>query len=205
MTPFDANTDAVHLDALANRWALPIDASRSALLHFAELVSRWGQRTDLVAARTPKALVEVLFLDALFLADQCPPDARVLDVGAGAGAPALPLALLRPDLELTLLEPRRKRVAFMRTAVGALGLSGRAHVEEGRLEEGEERDFDVAYSRATFAPDEWLRRGSNCARRVFALLAVAESPSLPGWETQTERTYETAAGAPRRLLQFVAQ
>ena len=204
MTPFDREADAHHLDALCapffNEQSNPLSAQvRSGLLHFADLVATWGARTDLVAARSPEALLEILCLDAFVLAEGLPREQTLIDVGAGAGAPSLSLALLRPDLHLTLLEPRRKRVAFMRTAVGALGLSDRVLVREGRIEDCHDERFDIALSRATFEPAEWLQRAAPLADVVAVLLGAADLPrSDPWWE----KRYQTVKGGSRRVLLY---
>jgi len=74
------------------------------------------------AARGVRAQLEVLLADALYLTNPAliPLGQRVVDIGSGAGAPALALALARPDLQVTLVEPLHKRVAFLRTAIGTL-------------------------------------------------------------------------------------
>lgn len=204
MTPFDRDADAHHLDALcaslSSKVATELSAeTREALLHFADLVATWGARTDLVAARSPEALLEILCLDAFILAEGIPREQTVIDVGAGAGAPSLSLAVMRPDLHLTLLEPRRKRVAFMRTAVGALGLSERVVVREGRLEGLQDERFDLALSRATFEPAEWLERAAPLADLVAVLLGTADAPA---GDISWERPYETAKGGSRRALLY---
>ncbi len=201
-----ASEDAAALDALL-RSELPGDA-RDALLRFTTLVRQWSQKTDLVRIRTADTLAELLFLDALQLAVVVPEGATVIDVGAGAGAPGLPLAVLRPDLRLVLLEPRRRRVMFMRLAAGSLGVTDRVEVREGRLEDPptpETMGFDFAYSRATFAPPEWVRRGSALASEVGVLLAREEPPSpTGGLRMAQERPYDVpSSGAPRRIVTFV--
>lgn len=202
--------DAAALDALLAGERRVEDAVRARLLAFTALVRQWSRKTDLVRVRSPRELAELLFLDARELAAVIPDDGSVLDVGAGAGAPGLPLALLRPDLELTLLEPRRRRVTFMRLAAGSLGLGERVAVREGRLEEPPDAEltaFDFAYSRATFAPAEWLRRGRALAPRVALLLAREAPPEPTGDETiGDDRRYTVpSTGAPRRIVTFVAQ
>jgi 16S rRNA (guanine527-N7)-methyltransferase len=184
---FVAARDAGTIDALASALGRPIGvAARAALADFAELVARWNARIDLTAARTPEQLCEVLFADALVLADHAliPDGARVLDVGSGAGAPSLPLALLRPDVSLVLVEPLHKRVAFLRTAVGTLpGLAGRVTVREARLEPSRPAvagaPFDVALARATFAPASWLPLGLSLASRTLVLTAAEAAPTPP--------------------------
>lgn len=169
---------------------------------YAELVATWNARVNLTGARDPRALADVLFADALVLSDETfiPPRARIADVGAGAGAPALPLLVLRPDVHATLVEPLRKRVAFLRTAIGTLDLGAQARVDERRLE-GPRIDgapFDVALSRATFEPAEWLAAGLALAPRVVVLSGSDALPSDPRAERVTEREYRLPfGGSPR--------
>jgi 16S rRNA (guanine527-N7)-methyltransferase len=152
---------------------------------YVQLVASWNRKLDLTGARDAAAQVEVLLADALVLADPwlVPQASRLLDVGSGAGAPALPVLLLRPDLSALLVEPLRKRVAFLRTALGSLGLVSRALVLEAKLDEATPAvagaPFDVAMSRATFAPPLWLELGAKLARRTLVLLAAQEPPQPP--------------------------
>ena len=172
------------------------------LVAFVELVQVWNARSNLTGARTPEALVDVLLVDALALADEAlvPSDARFVDVGAGAGSPSIPLCLLRPDLSATLVEPRRKRVAFMRTAVGALDLVDRVRVEERRLEGPPlpGAPFDVALSRATFEPAEWLARGRDLAPRVLVLTGAEPLPDPDALQRRRDYALPTA-GTPRAI------
>lgn len=89
--------------------------------------------------------------DALRLLAHVPDDARTLvDVGSGAGLPGLPIAVVRRDLAVTLLEPQERRCRFLRSAAEALGLGVavvRARAEDFGQGEGRER-FDVGVSRA---------------------------------------------------------
>src|SRR5688572_3621078 len=113
----------------------PLSTSESAaLVAFAALVASWNHRVDLTGAKTARDLVEVLLADAVVLRDRAlvPEGAHVLDVGTGVGAPIIPFLLLRPDTTALCVEPRRKRVAFLRTAIGQLGLVRRMAVREGR-------------------------------------------------------------------------
>lgn len=206
---FDPARDATALDALAAQLGTTLEpTARGTLLRYAELVAQWSRRTDLVSARDPRALAEVSFLDALVLAggELVPEGARAVDVGAGAGAPALPLLALRPDLRVTLVEPRRKRVAFLRTAIGALDLASRAGVVETRVAPGAKLPgvpFDVALSRATFAPAEWLGLGLELAPRVVVLCAAEPAPDDDRAERLAERRYEVpSSGAPRAVYVF---
>jgi 16S rRNA (guanine527-N7)-methyltransferase len=163
---------------------------------------------SLTAARTDDELAEVLCADALVLAreDLVPPHARVVDVGSGAGAPAVPLAILREDLTFVLVEPLRKRVAFLRTAIGTLDLASRVRVLETRAERGSEvpgGPFDVATSRATLAPGEWLALGAALAERVVVFTAREEPPPVPDDWISSNVVYSLpSSGAPRRITVY---
>lgn len=72
--------------------------------------------------------------------------ASVVDVGSGAGLPGIPLAILRPDLSVTLLEPLLRRANFLNLAVEELDLGARVQVVRGRAEEHRET-YDIVTSR----------------------------------------------------------
>src|SRR5579859_2669444 len=103
--------------------ATPFDASApafAAVQTWLELLQQWNERTDLTAARSPEELVDLMLADALVLAGRLESGARIVDIGTGAGAPGLALALLRPDLRTTLVESSSKRVSFLRTVLGSV-------------------------------------------------------------------------------------
>lgn len=184
----------------------PRSAALQALSRLLDLVALWNRRVDLTAARSPEELVDLYLSDALVVAALEPRTAepqRWLDVGSGAGAPGLVLQLLRPELQLTLVEPRAKRVAFLRTALGQLRLS--AGLESGRSDRLPAASCEVALSRATFPPPEWLAEGSRLARHaVWVLLARGEAPAVAGWHLERELAYDwPLTRAPRRALRYV--
>lgn len=185
--------------------------ARAALTTWLEGVVEWNARIDLTAARTDEELVALMVADALLLARHVPHGARVVDVGSGAGAPGLALAILRPDLVATLVEPLDKRVAFLRRSIGALA-SGWAHlpaVVRGRADAllRQRQTFDVAVSRATFPPQEWLEVGAKLAPHgeVWVLLALGDVPSIPGFRVGADISYKwPLTSAERRAVRFVA-
>jgi 16S rRNA (guanine527-N7)-methyltransferase len=176
-----------------------------AIQRWAELVIDWNQRMDLTAARNPDELVDLLLADAAELARLTPPGgASWVDVGSGAGAPGLALALLRPDLALTLVEPKQKRVVFLRSVLHELGRADIV-VERARADALESKHFDVAVSRATLPPPEWVRAGARIARRrVWVLLAQAEPPvPPPGFRVDVDQRYAwPLGGAQRRAVGY---
>jgi 16S rRNA (guanine527-N7)-methyltransferase len=172
------------LEALEAEWRLPAGADqREALLGYADLLLTWSARINLTGARTAVTVVAEHFTDAFALASRLSRPAQVIDVGSGGGLPALPLAILRPELSIDLSEPIAKKAAFLRTAIRTLGLGGRVRVDPRRGEaiaDAAPGRFDVATSRATFAPALWLALGRRLVRpggRVFALAAVDAAPA----------------------------
>lgn len=125
----------------------------SAFRTYREEILRWSERMNLTAFATPVAVVRQGFLDSLACAPLFPAHTeRVLDVGSGAGFPAIPLALAKPGLAFTLVEPSRKKLTFLRHVARTLALTG-VRIHPGRLEIYR-RDkemvgaFDVALARA---------------------------------------------------------
>ena len=94
-------------------------------VYFTELL-RWSRKINLIAKGTPDAeILEKHFLDSLTLLPLLDtPDSHLLDVGTGAGFPGLVCKAARPDLTVTLLEPRLKRVSFLRHVIRTLNLTG---------------------------------------------------------------------------------
>lgn len=78
-------------------------------------------------------------LNSVASASLFPTGATVVDVGSGAGLPGIPLAILRPDLRVVLLESLLRRVSFLELAVAELGLADRVSVVRSRAEEHRER------------------------------------------------------------------
>lgn len=176
--------------ALAAAWTFPCDAAQvAALSSYAESLLRWNARINLTAASSVDAVVHQHFPDAFALARKLDGAARVVDIGSGGGLPAIPLALLRPQLTVELVEPIAKKAAFLRTAVRELDLGGRVTVRGGRgealadtLSTDRSAAFDVAISRATLPPPEWLALGRRLVRpggQVFVLTTPDVLPDLP--------------------------
>ena len=100
-------------------------AARRALVSYLDLLASWSGRVNLTAARTPLARLDLLVRPVVSVA-ALPAPGALLDVGSGNGSPGLVLAALRPDLRVTLLEPRVRRWAFLREAARAMGVAADA-------------------------------------------------------------------------------
>jgi 16S rRNA (guanine527-N7)-methyltransferase len=167
------------LRALATEWRLPLAEPHAQRLEaFIDLLLTWNARINLTGARTFTEVVSHL-PDSLAMLRLVPDGASMIDVGSGAGLPAVPFAVLRPDVSMLLVEPRAKRAAFLRTAIRELRLAG-VEVENERVEALPEGAHDVAMSRATFEPEEWLGRGLALVKPGGRVLVFATAAVLPG-------------------------
>ena len=110
----------------------------------------WNERFNLTAITDRKDVMVKHFADSVSAERYFPHGASVVDVGSGAGFPAIPLKIVRPDLEITMLEALNKRVSFLSDTLAALDLKGRAlHLRAEEAAYGPMREsFDVATARA---------------------------------------------------------
>lgn len=101
---------------------------------YMNILTKWQSVHRLVGSSEPRWIVEQIFLDSLLFRRVMPRDARdVLDAGSGAGVPGIPLKLVDPGLQLTMVEARRRRVSFLSAAIRELSLT-RTEVIGDRLE-----------------------------------------------------------------------
>ena len=114
---------------------------------YVEILATTGVEWGLIGPRETDRLWERHVLNSAAVAELVPRDVSVVDVGSGAGLPGLPLALARPDLRVTLLEPLLRRATFLTQTVEELGLGGRVEVVRGRAED-HRGAYDVVTSRA---------------------------------------------------------
>src|SRR2546428_775374 len=105
----------------------------SRLARFVDLLALWNRRVRLTGEREARTLVRKHVLDCLAPVPHLPPAGVVVDVGSGAGLPGVVLGCARPDLDLCLVESRRRRASFLREAVRTIPLP-RARVLEARAE-----------------------------------------------------------------------
>ncbi len=126
--------------------------ARDRLLAYIALLTKWNATYNLTAIREPERMLTHHVLDALavlpHLAAAAPPRLRVLDVGSGAGVPAIPLAIARPEWHVVALDSSHKKGAFLQQAINELPLPN-AEAVVARVEDyAPAAPFDVVISRA---------------------------------------------------------
>jgi len=164
------------LDELAHDRAGLAPDIRERLVIYLTLLDKWTSVTNLVASSTtPRDLVQLHLADCLALLPHLGDADRLVDVGSGGGLPAIPLAIARPALSVTALEPIHKKHAFLATARRELQLGNFTPLAERDEEHHRRADFrpyDAAVSRATFHPTDWLARGATLVRPGGLVLAM---------------------------------
>jgi 16S rRNA (guanine527-N7)-methyltransferase len=120
-------------------------------LYLSELL-KWNQKINLTAIRSEKGIVLKHYLDSLSVYPYLPEHSFILDIGSGAGFPGIPLKIIQPSFEVTLIDSVRKKVDFQRHIIRRLGLKGTEAIHGRVQDRGILRDlggrFDIILSRA---------------------------------------------------------
>ena len=136
-----------------------------------QLLLRWNQRLNLTRITEIVESVRFHYCESLYLGTVLPAGPlKIADLGSGAGFPGVPLAVFRPDLQVTLIESDARKAVFLREATRALR---NVRVAEIRFEKCRER-FDWAVSRAVAL--ESVLKSSLAAK--FAILATSDAASV---------------------------
>jgi 16S rRNA (guanine527-N7)-methyltransferase len=142
-------------------------------VRYAELLADAGVKRGLIGPREVPRLWERHLLNCAVLSEVVPEGVTVCDVGSGAGLPGIPLALVRPDLKITLLEPLLRRTNFLQEVVELLGLD-HVTVVRGRAEEmlGKITPVHVVTARAVAPLDRLAGWGVPLLRPYGEMLAL---------------------------------
>jgi 16S rRNA (guanine527-N7)-methyltransferase len=174
---------------------------------FVRLLEKWNRVYNLTAVRDPRAMVIRHILDSLAVIPYLHGH-TLLDIGTGAGLPGLPLAIARPDLQVTLLDANAKKLRFVRQAVAELQLRN-VRVAQARVQEYQPgRAFDMVISRAVSSLDELYRHSQHLlgesGRMLFMKGALPEQEMAtfaPGRAAlHCERLQVPGLDAERHLL-----
>lgn len=174
--------DPALIEEAARASGLILDADKvSRLQAYIDYLKEVNRHTNLTAIRDDRGIARGHLQDSWQVLPHMPEGARVIDVGSGAGFPGLPLAIVRPDLEMTLLDARKKKVNFLSEVIHRLGLEG-VRAVQGRAEELARRapfrdGFDLAIARAVSALPELAELCLPLVRQGGLFIAMKGSRS----------------------------
>src|SRR5829696_3370352 len=138
---------------------------------YVDILTSKGMDRGLLGPRESNRVWERHILNSAALADLIAVGSSVIDVGSGAGLPGIPLAVLRPDLRITLLEPLLRRSTFLVEALRELELTERVDVVRARAEHHTGR-YDVVVARAVAPLDRLIGWCDPLRRQGGVLLAL---------------------------------
>jgi 16S rRNA (guanine527-N7)-methyltransferase len=138
---------------------------------YAEILQGRAIEWGLLGPREADRVWDRHILNSAALGELIPDGSSVVDVGSGAGLPGIPLAILRPDLTVTLLEPLLRRSTFLTEVVDELGIAARVRVVRERAEDHKGR-YDVVVARAVAPLDGLIRWCDPLRRPAGVLLAI---------------------------------
>ncbi|HZD92693.1 MAG TPA: 16S rRNA (guanine(527)-N(7))-methyltransferase RsmG, partial [Candidatus Sulfotelmatobacter sp.] len=129
--------DTATIAQLLEPFAKPDEQQLRLTSIYIDLLLKWNARINLTAVRDPEEIVTRHFGESFFAAENlrsCGKISRTIDLGSGAGFPGIPMAILMPETEFTLIEANHKKTTFLREVIFTLGLKN-AVVFNGRAED----------------------------------------------------------------------
>ncbi len=194
-------------------FSLPVDAAAKALLErYAERLLAWNRKVNLTSVTAPAEVAEKHIVDSLLVLRAIEGARTLLDVGAGAGLPGVPLACARRDLEVTCCDSVGKKVAFVKAVSAELGVDVRAIAVRAAGDPERERlpRAGAVVSRALADPSDWVPLGARYVAGGGVLVAmlgrVAEGGRLleigraSGLELVSIERYELPASRAARAI-----
>src|SRR5213594_251729 len=183
----------------------PYDDQILQIQQYIKILLAWNDKVNLTAIRDPLEILHRHFCECMYAAEAISLEkGRLADVGSGGGFPGLALKIIRPGLQVFLVESNMKKVTFLAEVIRELGLTG-AHVLARRYEElGEEIvPLDYVCSRALGEfPGflEWARSEQIAAKQVILWIGARDLPEIHNIRTWEWREPIAVPHSLRRLL-----
>jgi 16S rRNA (guanine527-N7)-methyltransferase len=180
---------------IPNRATQPVDVARELygvqfplLSRYVDILASTGVTWGLLGPREAERLWDRHILNSAALNALIRPGSAVADVGSGAGLPGIPLAILRPDLRITLLEPLLRRFTFLTQTVEELQIVDRVEVVRSRAED-HHQTYDVVVARALAPLDRligWCNRLRAPGGVILALKGSSAADELTAAKYELE-------------------
>lgn len=199
--------DIARLSALSAEYGVTMTPKQAQQLdRYAELLVEWNQKMNLTAITDPEGILIKHFVDSITVAPLLPDiPFSLIDVGTGAGFPGIPLAILRRDMTLTLLDSLNKRLVFLKEVCDTLGLQAtliHARAEEGGRKLEYRQQYDIAVARAV-ASLPVLCEYCLPFVKVGGQLIAMKGPEVDGQELQAGTKAAQVLGGEMANLQNI--
>jgi 16S rRNA (guanine527-N7)-methyltransferase len=171
----DRKPDELLKDGIIELGFTPSKEQINAFMTYLSELKRWNKAYNLTGLKNDEDIIIKHFLDSLLYLKAIPDGKiKIADVGSGAGFPGIPIKIIRPEIEMFLIEPSRKKSAFLRHIIRQLGLE-KIGVIEKSIEEikiNHELSFpvDIAVTRALFSIKGFLKKASHIVRKGGILI-----------------------------------
>lgn len=179
-----ASTAAILKEGLLSLGITPSDNRvRFFSVYLAE-IKKWNKACNLTGIQSDQDIIIKHFLDSILYLKPMPEGVlRIADIGSGAGFPGIPIKIVRPGLKMFLIEPSRKKAAFLRHMIKLLQLEG-IEVIEKRIEEIQlpwelGMPVDIALTRALYAVEEFVRKAAHVVK-PDGLFILSKGPKVRG-------------------------
>jgi 16S rRNA (guanine527-N7)-methyltransferase len=172
---YDRKPDELLKDGIIELGFTASKEQLNAFITYLSELKRWNKAYNLTGLKKDEDIIIKHFLDSLLYLKAIPDGKiRIADVGSGAGFPAIPIKIIRPEIEMFLIEPSRKKSAFLRHIIRQLGLEKigviEKSIEEIKIDHELSFPVDIAVTRALFTIKEFLKKASHIVRQDGILI-----------------------------------
>ena len=138
-------------------------------------LKKWNKVYNLTGLKEDRDIIVKHFFDSLLYLKVIPDgEVRIADIGSGAGFPGIPIKIIRPEIEIYLVEPSRKKSAFLRHVINHIGLKGieviEKNIEQIKVNNELPELVDVAVTRALFSIKDFLKKASHVVKHDGILI-----------------------------------
>lgn len=142
------------------------DQRINAFITYLSELKKWNKAYNLTGIRDDEDIIVKHFFDSLLYLKPIPDgEIRVADIGSGAGFPGIPMAIVRPEMEMYLIEPSVKKSAFLRHIIWLLGLKQvsvvEKRIEDVRTDQDLSAPVDIAVTRALFGIQKFVKKSMH--------------------------------------------
>ncbi|MBZ5703194.1 MAG: 16S rRNA (guanine(527)-N(7))-methyltransferase RsmG [Acidobacteriia bacterium] len=191
--------------ALAQYQIAASPAQVEQVLLYLKLLLKWNDKVNLTAIRDPLEILHRHFCECMFAAESVPIErGRLADVGSGAGFPGLPLKIIRPELEIFLIESNLKKATFLAEVIRELALV-KTRVIVGRYEDlGEElTPLDFVCSRALGEFEAFLKWAASATLAAKRVVLWVGGRDLEEIRRNTLWTWREPISVPQSLRRYL--